>query len=145
MARTLFTEYADSLGFDLGFQGFSTELDTLPGTYAPPGGTLLLARSGTDCAGCVAVRRLEEGVCEMKRLYVRPRYRGCGAGRLLALSSIRAAQRMGYRLMRLDTIATMEAARRLYRDLGFVEIPPYRFNPIPGAVYMELDLSQASF
>ncbi len=81
----------------------------------------------------------------MKRLYVRPRYRGCGAGRLLALSSIRAAQRMGYRLMRLDTIATMEAARRLYRDLGFVEIPPYRFNPIPGAVYMELDLSRASF
>jgi ribosomal protein S18 acetylase RimI-like enzyme len=138
--RELFQEYADSLGFGLGFQNFAAELAHLPGAYAPPGGTLLLARSGTDCAGCVAVRLLHDDVCEMKRLYIRPSYRGTGLGRLLALSSIRAARTLGYRVMRLDTIASMETARHLYRSLGFVEISPYRFNPIAGAVFMELDL-----
>ncbi len=144
IARTLFREYADSLDFDLSFQDFAAELAGLPGAYAPPDGALLLAAFNGEYAGCVAVRRLEPHICEMKRLYVRPSYRGTGTGRALAVASIDTARGLGYRLMRLDTVASMETARNLYRSLGFTEIPPYRFNPIAGAEYMELDLQQTS-
>jgi putative acetyltransferase len=140
-AAELFREYAASLPISLDFQGFDEELRTLPGEYAAPGGVLLLALWQGKVAGCVAVRRLEEGICEMKRLYVRPEYRGSGIGRALAEGVIRRAREMGYLLMRLDTLATMTTAMGLYASLGFVEIGAYRFNPIETARYMELKLS----
>jgi putative acetyltransferase len=144
--RNLFLEYAQSLGFSLCFQGFDRELAELPGEYAPPGGQLYLAiadssENGPGIAGCVALRRAAESICEMKRLYVRPQFRGHGAGRSLAEEVIRLARQLGYERMRLDTIEPqMEQAVRLYRSLGFREIAPYRENPIPGALYMELEL-----
>jgi putative acetyltransferase len=138
--RRLFEEYAASLGIDLGFQDFDTELRELPGEYAPPRGRLLLARIDGDAVGCVGLRPLETDVCEMKRLYVLPAHRGTGAGRALAEAVIRAGAQLGYRHMRLDTLPSMEAARALYRSLGFREIEPYRHNPIPGTAYMELAL-----
>jgi putative acetyltransferase len=142
--RTLFEEYAASLGFDLAFQGFDVELRDLPGEYGPPRGRLLVARVGSEPAGCVALRQLEGDVCEMKRLYVRPAYRRTGAGRALAEAVISAGRELGYARMRLDTVPAMGAARALYGSLGFREIPPYRHNPIPGTAYMELRLTPGS-
>ena len=133
-ARGLFQEYAAGLGFDLCFQGFDEELATLPGAYAPPRGEILLAPG----AGVVAVRPMSErGVCEMKRMYVRPAFRGSGLGRRLAEAIVAVAKERGYERMRLDTIGTMTAAMTLYRSLGFREIAAYYANPIPGAVYFE--------
>lgn len=138
--RALFREYADSLGFDLAFQDFEAELRSLPGDYAPPAGRMLLATDGAAVAGCVGLRPLAEGVCEMKRLYVRPAFRGCGAGRDLAEAIVREARSIGYRHMRLDTVPWMKAAIALYKALGFVEIEAYRHNPIEGAKFLELAL-----
>jgi putative acetyltransferase len=140
-ARILFLEYAQSLGFSLCFQDFDRELATLPGHYAPPKGRLLLAEYEGQLAACVALRGFEDDICEMKRLYLRPAFRGKGLGRTLAEHLIAEARRIGYRSMRLDTVEpVMKDAVAMYRRLGFREIPPYRENPIAGALYMELDL-----
>jgi GNAT superfamily N-acetyltransferase len=139
-ARRLFMEYADALGVDLCFQGFQQELDGLPGEYAPPEGRLLLAIEDDEPVGCVAVRRLADGICEMKRLYVQPGHRGKGLGRKLAEAIIAEARAIGYKKMRLDSLTSLKEAAGLYRSLGFTEVPPYRYNPLPNAVFMELEL-----
>jgi GNAT superfamily N-acetyltransferase len=144
-ARELLREYAATPGVDLCVQDFERELASLPGSYAPPEGRLLLAfrdapGTGGDLIGCVALRRLEEETCEMKRLYVRPAFRGAGAGRKLAEFLIAEARRMGYSRMRLDTLPFMLAAHQLYRALGFREIPAYLKNPTPNALCFELAL-----
>jgi GNAT superfamily N-acetyltransferase len=139
-ARALFEEYAQSLDFDLGFQGFERELAELPGRYAPPSGRLLLARVDEAIAGCVALREIESGVCEMKRLFVRPRFTGHGVGRRLARAIIDEGRAAGYRTMKLDTVPRMKAAIGLYASLGFESTPPYTDNPIAGALFMKLRL-----
>jgi putative acetyltransferase len=139
-ARALFLEYASTLGFDLRFQGFDHEVASLPGEYAPPGGTLLLAMADERAAGCVALRALDEQACELKRLYVRREARGRGLGRLLCDAVIAEAQARGYACMKLDTVPQMAEAIALYRALGFVPAEPYRYNPLPGAMFMELVL-----
>jgi ribosomal protein S18 acetylase RimI-like enzyme len=139
-ARELLLEYARSLGFDLCFQGFDQELAELPGQYAPPKGRMLLAMDEGVPAGCVALRESSPGVCEMKRLYVRPRFRSRGVGRRLAESIVREAREAGYKAMRLDTVPWMKEAIAMYESMGFRDIEPYRPNPMPGARYLELDL-----
>lgn len=142
--RELFVEYAASLQVDLCFQNFQAELASLPGAYAAPGGTLLLARVDGAPAGCVAMRPLPESdhtnACEMKRLFVRRAFRRFGLGRLLTQQLMDLATQAGHSCMLLDTLDDMEAARGLYVSLGFVEIPPYYFNPIPGAHYLKVEL-----
>lgn len=138
--RELFREYADSIEIDLCFQNFAEELAGLPGKYAPPAGRLLLALVGGEAAGCVGLRPLADTVCEMKRLYVRPAFRGRGAGRTLVRATIAAAEAAGYRQMRLDTLATMREAIALYQSMGFRQTGPYCANPSPHAVFMALDL-----
>ncbi|MBU6286228.1 MAG: GNAT family N-acetyltransferase [Betaproteobacteria bacterium] len=143
--RELFLDYAASLSIDLSFQGFEDELKALPGEYASEaGGALILAHLDGQAAGCGAMRAFPDAdysnACEMKRVYVRPAFRGMGLGRQMALRLIDEACSMGYSCMLLDTLDDMEAARGLYESLGFEEIPPYYFNPIPGAHYLKVDL-----
>lgn len=139
-ARTLFQEYAASLGVDLSFQNFAGELAGLPGDYAPPHGCMLIASWDGHTAGCVAMRKLAHTVCEMKRLFVRTEFLGKGIGRGLALAIVDEARAAGYERMRLDTLPTMQAAQALYGSLGFREIPAYCHNPVPGTKFMELKL-----
>ena len=144
-ARTLFEEYAAALGISLCFQNFEQELKDLPGKYAPPDGRLLLATENDDLAGCIALRKLEPGVCEMKRLFVRPGFRSHGLGRVLVETIIDEARKLGYTHMRLDTLpGLMDKAIALYRSFGFVEIGPYYENPVAGAKFMELELLTTS-
>jgi putative acetyltransferase len=139
--RRLFRAYAQWLEVDLCFQDFERELNELPGCYAPPAGRPLIARVGGEVVGCVGLRPLEPGVCEMKRLWVEPGFAGQGIGRALAEAIIAAARQIGYRRMRLDTLpARMPAAQHLYATLGFREIPPYYPNPLAGVVMLELEL-----
>jgi GNAT superfamily N-acetyltransferase len=143
--RELFSEYAKSLGFSLCFQSFDQELASLPGDYAPPGGRLLLAEYDGHLAGCAALHKLDAEVCEMKRLYLRPEFRGKGLGRALAEKILSEARAIGYKRLRLDTVEpVMKDAVVMYRKIGFKEIAPYRENPIAGALYMELDLNQTT-
>ncbi|KNZ31290.1 MAG: GCN5 family acetyltransferase [Methylibium sp. NZG] len=143
-ARELLREYAGSLAVDLCFQSFDAELSTLPGEYAAPTGQFLMAYVDGALAGCGGLRALPDtdyaNACEMKRLYVRPAFRRFGLGRLLAQSLLDEARRAGYSVMLLDTLDDMEAARGMYASLGFEEIPPYYFNPIPGAHYLKATL-----
>ena len=140
-ARALFEEYAAWLGINLCFQNFDKELASLPGDYAPPDGRLMFAFEGDQLAGCVALRKIGEGICEMKRLFVRPEFRGRGLGRQLTEGIIKEARRIGYQRMRLDTLPPkMSIAVGVYRSLGFKEIGPYYNNPVEGATFMELEL-----
>lgn len=139
-ARALFLEYAAETKLDLCFQGFAEELSSLPGRYAPPRGRLLLARADGAVVGCGALRELSEGVCEMKRLFVRPAFRKNGFGKMLAQELVNEARRIGHATMRLDTLASMRAALALYEGMGFRRIPAYYANPLPDVVYLELKL-----
>lgn len=138
--RKLLLEYAASLDVDLGYQNFQDEVASLPGYYAPPRGCLFLALEGLHPLACVAVRPLDEDVCEMKRLFVRPEARGCGIGRDLATAAIEFARAAGFRAMRLDTLPSMASAHALYHALGFRSIAPYVFSPVAGNLFMELVL-----
>ena len=138
--KELFLEYADSLGFHLCFQNFEEEVKNLPGAYASPSGCILLAVVEEKAAGCAALRKIDDSLCEMKRLYVKPAFRGKAIGKNLAKAIIEEAKSIGYKAMRLDTISTMKEAVSLYKSLGFTEISPYRYNPVKGVKYMELIL-----
>jgi ribosomal protein S18 acetylase RimI-like enzyme len=138
--RTLLKEYVDSLGIDLSFQNIQEELANLPGCYARPEGCILLASYDGQIAGCVALRKLNDSICEGKRLYVKPQFRGLEIGRKLIEAIIAEARKIGYTHIRGDTLPTMKAAQALYASLGFKEIEPYRYNPIEGAIFLELKL-----
>lgn len=142
-ARVLFEEYASGIGISLCFQNFEQELNSLPGDYAPPNGRLLLLTDDNQqLAGCIALRQLEPGVCEMKRLFVRPAHRGSGQGKILVDAIIDEARKLGYTKMRLDTLpGRMDKAISLYRSIGFVDIAPYYQNPVEGALFLELQLT----
>jgi len=139
--RALMVEYAEGVGVDLSYQGFEQELAALPGAYAPPAGQLLLAVDGNEAAGCAGVRPYAPGVCELKRLYVRPRWRGSGLGRTLALAAIDAGRALGYVRMRLDTLPSMGPAIALYRSLGFAEVGYDATSPVPGTLVFEVSLA----
>lgn len=138
--RTLFREYAASLDIDLCFQNFESELADLPGKYQPPEGRLLLAWNGTESVGCVALRPVDRGTCEMKRLYVQPQARGASLGRRLVERVCEEARSAGYSRICLDTLPTMARAIQLYLAMGFKQIDPYVYNPVPGAIFLALDL-----
>jgi putative acetyltransferase len=140
--RDLMREYAGTLGVDLSYQNFDRELQSLPGEYAPPAGTLLLAIAGDEAAGCVAIRPLAEKFCEMKRLYVRPAWRSTGLGKRLVEAALDDARRNGYEYVRLDTLPAMISARHLYASLGFRPIAPYYSSPIVGTAFLQLDLTK---
>ncbi|HXZ51392.1 MAG TPA: GNAT family N-acetyltransferase [Burkholderiales bacterium] len=142
LARELIEEYAAALKVDLCFQDLEHELAHLPQEYGPPAGAFLLAEENGVLLGCIGLRRIAEGVGEVKRLYVRPAARGRGAGRLLAEGIVAAARRLGYARLRLDTLPDMKEAQALYATLGFEAIPAYRFNPVPGTVFLELSLAE---
>jgi ribosomal protein S18 acetylase RimI-like enzyme len=140
-ARRLFIEYSEWLGLDLCFQNFEQELKELPGSYAPPSGRLFLAVFDERIAGCIGLRKLDDRTCEMKRLYIRPEFRGHAIGRAMASELIEEARIIGYERMRLDTLpAQMNEAIKMYRAFGFHEIEPYYHNPVEGALFMELIL-----
>lgn len=138
--KRLFIEYAQSLEIDLTFQDFEIELKTLPGKYAPPDGVLILALVDGNRAGCIAMRKISDSICEMKRLYVKEEYRGLGIGKKLIMMIIEEARKLHYNYIRLDTLPTMKKAQELYIKLGFYDIEPYVFNPIEGARFLELCL-----
>jgi len=140
LGRTLFEEYATAIGVDLCFQNFSAELDRLSDMYGPPSGVLLIARIDAETAGCVGLRRFRDDVCEMKRLYVRPSFRGRRLGRRLAEEVIRRARELKYGTLVLDTLSSMAAAYDLYLSMGFKPSPAYYPNPLPGVTYLALDL-----
>lgn len=141
VAQGLFREYADALGVDLEYQGFAAELAALPSPYVPPQGALLIAQVDGNTAGCVALRQLDDDTGEMKRLYVRPAFRSWGLGHRLVEAAVQAARRAGYAALRLDTLASMESAQRLYRKLGFTEITAYNSTHLPGTRFYELKLA----
>lgn len=143
-ARELFREYEAAIGVNLEYQGFAAELANLPAPYIAPQGALLIAQVNGETAGCVALRRFSDSIGEMKRLYVRPAFRSYGLGRRLVDAVIEAARAAGYAALRLDTLASMEAAQRLYRELGFVEIPAYNDSHLPGTRFYELALNAAT-
>ena len=138
--KELFLEYAESLNFKLCFQDFDKELESLPGDYSPPDGRLYIALYENKPVGCIALRKFMDSVCEMKRLYVRPQFRGNNIGKKLVELLIEDARKIGYKKMVLDTVPSMQTAQKLYRSFGFCEIKPYRINPVKGAKYMELKL-----
>lgn len=140
--RQLFLEYSESLNIDLAFQDFETELNTLPGKYGPPDGALIIALMNDKPAGCIALRRLSDQTCEMKRLYVRKAYQGLGIGNQLIRMLIDDAVGRNYRYMRLDTLPTMKKAQDLYKSFGFYDIEPYVYNPVQGTRFMELELKK---
>ena len=142
--RMLFMEYSASLDFKLDFQNFEYEINNLPGEYSPPDGKLYLALYKDKAAGCIALRKIDCDYCEMKRLYVRSEYRGLKIGKALTEIIINEAKRIGYKFIRLDTVPSMSSARKLYVEFGFKEIPAYRYNPVEGAVYMELNLQKGN-
>jgi putative acetyltransferase len=141
VGKALIEEYSRTLDVDLCFQGFNEEILSLRTLYAPPSGCLLLARSGDDVVGVIAVRAHKDKACELKRLYVRDKFRGVGAGRVLAQAALARARELGYAAVVLDTLKTMAEAKRLYASLGFVTIDPYYVNPLAGVQYMRLELA----
>jgi putative acetyltransferase len=142
LGRALFEEYSRAIDVDLCFQNFAAELDRLSVMYAPPAGALLLARTGSQVAGCVGLRKMRDDICEMKRLYVRPAFRGRHLGRQMAEDIVRRARELGYRTLVLDTLGTMEAAQGLYVSMGFKPATSYYVNPLPNVKYFSLDLQQ---